>query len=471
MIGMIHSILAQAPATAETASAFAALVKDLGVPTTMLAFFTWWSYTREKRLNDRLDGCDEFIRSKLLGAITDVTTALNKLLSDKKTLILLVVLFAAAAARADQYGTNLQFPAGVKAVALVPANSIRDMAIDGAAGIRDYPWSYNQWHPQFDATGKKVPDLTGPDCEQLADGVVLDGDEPAASNLQITQIAGTGLVIKNATQTIARASVIHVHSAINGVDVEATDARLDNLTMDNIVHESVSVHGGGNVFIDTAHVTGGDVGYHFAAKVIGNAIFADNQRIGAIFDGISWESHVTNFCALGCWERSCVIGENGITLDPVDVHVPLETAEHPSTAGLEILPNLSQADIRGSIKIDGDAKLPNATATGTILRGSRHKLDLKGGWDSPAKATFVRCEGHIAGTTLDIRGSGDGGTALDLSATDLNNVAGDGNEFKIHWGGTAARVIYPGGGTKFNLAPGTQLWIDGVLQTATTDKI
>jgi hypothetical protein len=78
----------------------------------------------------------------------------------------------------------------------------------------------------------------------------------------------------------------------------------------------------------------------------------------------------------------------------------------------------------------------------------------------------VRVAEAITGSTVELRGAGDGGTVLDLSASGLDRVVGLGNEFKIKWSGTAKRVIYPGGGGIYNLAPGTQLWIDGRLQSA-----
>ena len=101
-------------------------------------------------------------------------------------------------------------------------------------------------------------------------------------------------------------------------------------------------------------------------------------------------------------------------------------------------------------------------------RGHRSKVDLKGGWNKRTNATFVRVAEVITGSTVELRGAGDGGIVLDLSASGLDRVDGKGNEFKIKWSGTAKRVIYPGGGTTYNLAPGTQLWIDGRLQSAGT---
>ena len=144
----------------------------------------------------------------------------------------------------------------------------------------------------------------------------------------------------------------------------------------------------------------------------------------------------------------------------------MNSAEHADVAGIEIAPGLVHQVIEGSLVIAGDRTNANATSTGVILRGHRNKLDLNGGWNIPCRATFIRVAGSVTGSSVEIRGSGDGGTVLDMSASGLDKVNGRGNEFKLKWGGSATRVIYPGGGTEYNLAPGTQLWIDGELQSA-----
>ena len=60
---------------------------------------------------------------------------------------------------------------------------------------------------------------------------------------------------------------------------------------------------------------------------------------------------------------------------------------------------------------------PATVPTALILRGHRGKVDLKGGWNKRANATFVRVAEAVTGSTVELRGAGDGGTVLDLSAS------------------------------------------------------
>ena len=80
------------------------------------------------------------------------------------------------------------------------------------------------------------------------------------------------------------------------------------------------------------------------------------------------------------------------------------------------------------------------------------------------KPTAVRVDSSIKNCRISIRGSAQHGTVLDLSQSGLNTDNGKGNEFDIHWVGAATKVLYPGGGTKFNLAPGTVVKVNGVVQ-------
>jgi formylmethanofuran dehydrogenase subunit B len=121
-------------------------------------------------------------------------------------------------------------------------------AIDGKAGIHDYPWDYAH-------SNGLTKDPHGPDTQFVADGLILDGDAPHCVNQQLTQIAGTAVTLKGSA--IGRLSDVNVHTAINGVRVDATDAQLDHVNVDNIVKDSITVAGGGNDFIDISHVCGG----------------------------------------------------------------------------------------------------------------------------------------------------------------------------------------------------------------------
>ncbi len=347
-----------------------------------------------------------------------------------------------------------------------------DLTIDGRAEIRNYPWSYREGAPK--------PDPHGPDVPFRADGLCVEGNGFIGERLRFYQIPGTALVVK--AGRAGQAGVfgifdaafnvldnIFVTSAINGVNVAATDSKLSHIYITGIIKDGLTVSGSGSV-IENDHVWGADRSAVFTQPVSAHDCYHEAARIGTDImpgaDGTRIDG--LNIGPGTCWERGVKIEAHGCNITNLYGMVHPETKENPDNAGVEILPNLLHEVVSGSLVISADANTPDATAKGLILRGNRQKIDLKGGWNSPCKATFIRVEGTVTGSTVEIRGTGDGGTVLDLSASDLNKVDGAGNEFKIKWGGSATRVIYPGGGNHYNLAPGTQLWIDGQLQSAAT---
>ncbi len=395
----------------------------------------------------------------------------------------------------DQFGTVLRFGPGVTGQLIKtelygerqPGNSANskslgsgavksnlsasacDLTIDGGAEIRAYPWSYPKWAPK--------PDPHGPDFPVRADGLCTDSDGFVGEHLRFFQIPGTALVVKSypagAISPFGSAfpilNYIYVTGAVNGVNVQATDAKLSHVYITGIIKDGLIVSGPGT-YIENDHVWGADRAAVFTAPVFARDCYHEAARIGTDIMGGADGTRIDGL-HIGpgtCWERGLRIGAHGCTIANLNGTVLVESQEHPDSAGVEIMPNLLHEVVTGSLVIGADAKTPDATAKGLILRGNRQKIDLKGGWNSPCKATFVRVEGTVTGSTVEIRGTGDGGTVLDLSASNLNKVDGAGNEFKIKWGGSANRVIYPGGGNVYNLAPGTQLWIDGQLQSAAT---
>ena len=54
--------------------AFIELTKQYGVPLTMVAFFIWWSYLRERGLSMRLDETNTFQRSQMSLMIREIST-------------------------------------------------------------------------------------------------------------------------------------------------------------------------------------------------------------------------------------------------------------------------------------------------------------------------------------------------------------------------------------------------------------
>lgn len=347
-----------------------------------------------------------------------------------------------------------------------------DLTIDGRAELRSYPWSYPEWAPK--------PDPHGPDHPVRADGLCVEGSGFIGERLRFFQIPGTALIVKSGRGNQAGAYGIYdaafpvldnifVTSAISGINVQAGDAKLSHIYITGIVKDGLTLSGSGSV-VEEDHVWGADRSAVFTVPISARDCYHEAARIGTDImpgaDGTRIDG--LNIGPATCWERGVKIQAHGCNITNLYGTVRPESKENPDSAGVEILPNLLHEVVTGSLVIGSDPKTPAATAKGLILRGNRQKVDLKGGWNSPCKATYVRVEGTVTGSTVEIRGTGDGGTVLDLSASDLNKVEGGGNEFKIKWGGTANRVIYPGGGSHYNLAPGTQLWIDGQLQNSAT---
>src|SRR5574343_482749 len=119
-----------------------------------------------------------------------------------------------------------------------------------------------------------------------------------------------------------------------------------------------------------------------------------------------------------------------------------------------------------------DISVGGTTRIGVWLTDGAEQSIIKVSVPSDATvSTVVKLDTAAIGTTIDIRGSGDSGTVLDLSASGLDTANGGGNKFVVNWSGSATKVLYPGGGTAFNLAPGTEVVINGELQSSSVDVV
>jgi hypothetical protein len=353
-------------------------------------------------------------------------------------------------------------------------SSASNFTVDGQAEFRPYPHAYFDAHPK--------PDPHGPDFVPRADGLCAEGAGFSAENLRFFKIPGTALIVRLGRGPQAGAfgvfdgqpteiRQIVVHEAVNGIQVEAGDTKLSDIYISNVVKDGLIVRGPGTM-IEGDHICGADRAAVFSAVATASNCYHEAARIGThILPG----AECTRIDGLNigpgtCTERGVKIEASGTTIVGLFGMMPAESEKHPDVVGVEIGRGPFNVSVEGSVTIMGDNKSKNSTAKALTLSGHGHKVDLRGGWNVPTKATFVRVAGSATGCKIEIRGHGDGGTALDLSASQLDRVNGLGNEFKVFWAGKAARVIYPGGGTTYNLAPGTQLWIDGVLQSAQAAK-
>src|SRR5262249_8099849 len=155
-------------------------------------------------------------------------------------------------------------------------------------------------------------------------------------------------------------------------------------------------------------------------RTVFHAAYHEAARIGThIVPGAEGTQIVgLNIGPATCWQRGVKIEAHGCSIIGIHGSVQAETPAHPDIAGVEITPGLVNEVVEGALVVEGDG------SDALILRGHRNKIDLKGGWNKPANATFVRVAEAVTGCTVELRGAGDNGTVLDLSASGLDRVNG-----------------------------------------------
>ncbi len=320
---------------------------------------------------------------------------------------------------------------------------VSNLSVDGQAGLHDYAWGRGSWVTAG-------PDLGGPDAPHRADGLVVSGNNFLVSNAQLKQIPGNGMILSGVWGT---GRDIYVEGSRNGIVLESNDSKYHNLIVGNSIEDGIVVAAQGNVIIGD-HVSGAGkaacrikcpsrfvAAYHEAAP-IGTDI--EPGADGTIIDGL-------DIGPGSCWERGVRIGANGCAITGLRGTVQLNSPEHPDNVGVEIMPGLVHTVVAGDLVIDWDRKRPDAKAVGVIIRGDRCKVDLKGGWNGPTGATYVRCE-STTGSTIEIVFRGDGGCVLDATGAVWNDV-----DVKISGTGTAVRLKPPKSATNCKVE------IDGVV--------
>lgn len=302
----------------------------------------------------------------------------------------------------------------------ITKESASNVSIDGKANINPFPWDYANSH------GVK-PDPHGPDTKQVANGLILTGEEVDSDEIIANQVAGTAVAQAGNGSSLSR---VWVRSAINGLNITATDAHTNNVNIKNIVKDSVTVSGGGNNYLDVFHVWGGDRGYLFSSRVIAHSTFADNERCGYVFDAGSDGSQV-EMNIRDCWEWGAQVKTNGNRISIIG-KVPDAKPEHPNPVGLELWPNTCHETITGFVMVGKGGK-------GFIGRGARQWIETQGGgWNDPEPdATYLKLDGPITKSTFRIRAYCNGGTVVDASTAQL-----DATDTIEEWvDGSAARIV------------------------------
>jgi hypothetical protein len=331
--------------------------------------------------------------------------------------------------------------------------SARNFSVDGQAGLETHPYSQAGPHAL--------------DCPRRADGLCVQGSGFTGEHLRFFQIPGTAVVLKSGAGNQAgsvslldsqttRLDNITVLISIDGIDCQVGDARLSRIAIVGVAHDGLVVSGPGT-YLDDCHVWGATRAAVFNTETIASNCYFEAARIGLEILGDGCEVEGLNIGPATCWERGVLIKSHGNMISRLRGTVHGTSAGQPAVAGVEIAPGKSSENISGRLAI-GDGSI------GIIVRGQHQTIDLAPGWPDGTKATAVRVEAGVFNTKIDIRGSAQTGTVLDLSASNLNSPGNGNNEFRIDWIGAANTVVYPGGGTQYNLAPGTRIWLNGVLQ-------
>ncbi len=312
--------------------------------------------------------------------------------------------------------------------------------IIGNAGIRDYPWDYAH-------SGGLNPDPHGPDTKFVSDGLIMSGGDWRVANQEISQVAGTGLILggtQGGVSLIGRASDVHVHSAINGVRFDGTDIQADHLNVDNIIRDGITVNGGGNCFINTSHVSGAKRGFVFNQRVQCDNIYPDSTEDGIVLGGWSHGSVIrgVNIGPGTNWHRSIIIQSTANNITGISGEVRAPDAAHPDIACCEFMPGTLQNHVSGWCLIPSGAK-------GFIVRGDCNELHVTGGgwWyvdpnnADPAKRTttavLVVLDGKITRTKIVVFGHGDSGTVVDARTAQLDET----DDIDIYWDGSATPFV------------------------------
>lgn len=328
---------------------------------------------------------------------------------------------------------------------------VGDLGINGQAGMHAYPHFHPDWV-------KEKLDLAGPDAPVRAVGLQLTGDDCRASNIRLRDIPGTGAIFAGGDWL---GSDIDIRGARQGLILNTPDGKFQNIYIGGVIEDGLTIGAQGVVVIGD-HVSGaGGAACRIKAPARFTSAYHEAAAIGTLIEPGA-DGTVIEGLDVGpgtCWDRCVKICAHGCSVTGIRGEVRLNEPVHPDSGGIEIAPGMVHTVVEGSLVIQWDKARPDATAVGVIYRGDRGTLDLRGGWNAPTGATYVRAEGDINGGRISIRGKGDGGCVLDASKASWRDVKVD-----LSWEGSAKRFKPP------MKATNCEIRVDGVLQTKENAK-
>lgn len=342
---------------------------------------------------------------------------------------------------------------------------IQDLTIDGSAAIRPYPNAPAEGWPQ-----PPLPDYNGPDFIPVASGIRVRAESPTISNVGMFNIPGTGIVLTSVESSsggpfsiyeLTGAKVldnIQIAQSHTGIDLTAVgDLKISNIFLNNLCKDGLL--NGNACYLDTCHIQGCDRGYVAAAACRVTDAYIESCRIGTYIPAGADEVRI-NGLDIGpgtCYYRGVQCLANYFTLLNLGGAVKAEDDTYPDIAGVEINSG-GENTVSGILSIHG-------TSTGLLLNGGdTNNIDLQLSLFSACKGVEVTAA--LTKSHIKLRLYGSAGIGLDLTSSTLNTTNGLGNIFELFTVdvGSMTPIKYPGGGTVFNLAEGSKVYINGELQ-------
>jgi len=335
--------------------------------------------------------------------------------------------------------------------------TIERLTILGQAELRAYPYNFDT------VNGKQHP--------LRAAGIRTKGMGGRVIDVSLHQIPGWAIyfaspgganssaysVLDKSTHIVDNVNISH---AVNGIysDAGLSDSKIRGSEIQQIALDGLVVHGG---VVQDMHIWGCDR----STVVISPTTFKNNYleaaRIGCYFASTAGGSHSIghNIGPATCWEHG-IYADSRITVEG------LYGTVLSGAVGVEL------ADFTSHHKVVGELAIPNG-AKGVVVRAHTSRVDLL---FASVSGTSIVCKIHSSLNPgysnfqlnrLDVRLTGYSatGTVLDLTNSELeiNSRLGEAyhNVFRIYNStNNANQILYPGGGTTYNLKPGNHIFIN-----------
>lgn len=308
------------------------------------------------------------------------------------------------------------------------------------------------------------------DVDHVADGFCCQGAGIRINEVRCFNVPGYAILVKPGTGDRAGVpgmyddfesyiSNVRITTCMHGIRLESPDSTVKDAIVDGGVDAITQMSSGG--VYDHIHTYGNDRGMIWVNTGTGSNLYIEAARIGSQISASGVHIRGLNIGPGTTYNRGILIENDAASIHDFFGLVRAETGEHPDIAGMEITTGVHHY-LQGDLVVLG-------SSSGIII-GNSHRsfLDLRGSIVSASsQARFVDIQYPVTGWRMTIQGnSTSSAPLLDLSNSDLNNQDGLGNNFRIYCpsSNVATAVLYSGG-YEHNLVPGTNVYINDVLQS------